>query len=303
MTNLDAETAEKYRKAGELAGKARAFGASLVKPGARHAEVADAVEKFIRDNGAQPAFPCCISVDSDAAHNTPGATDTAVFADGQVVKLDCGVHVDGYIGDTAITVEVGGGNKFGPLKETAMAALNAALAVAKPHVEISQISTAIETTIRGAGYQPIVNLTGHSVDHYIQHAGVSIPSIAATARGRLLPGMAVAIEPFATDGKGKIKDSLGGHIYHYMAAKPQRDPHARAALEHIQKNFEKLPFAERWLVGAIPADRVNYTMRLLERSGAVKQYPILREIGGGQVAQFEHTILVHEDSIEITTKG
>ena len=300
---MDAKAIEAYQKAGNLAGKARAYGASLVKPGAKHLEVADAVERFIRDNGGQPAFPCCISVDSDAAHNTPGATDTAAFKEGEVVKLDCGVHVDGYIGDTAITVEVGGGSKYAALRETAMAALNAALDVAKPNVEIAQISAAIEGVIRGAGFQPIVNLTGHSVDHYVQHAGVSIPSIAATARGRLLPGTAVAIEPFATDGKGKIKDSLGGHIYHYMAPKPQRDPHARAALEHIQKNFDKLPFAERWLVGAVPADRINYTMRLLERSGAVKQYPILREIGAGQVAQFEHTLLVHDDRVEITTRG
>jgi methionyl aminopeptidase len=299
---FDAKVVESYMRAGELAAKARAYGASLVKPGARHADVAEAVEKSIRDQGAQPAFPCCISVDSDAAHNTPGATDTAVFKEGEVVKLDCGVHVDGYIGDTAITVEVGGGNKAGALKEAAMSALQAALEVARPGVEIAQISGAIETAIRGFGFHPIVNLTGHSVDQYVQHAGVSIPNIAATARGKLVPGMAVAIEPFATDGKGKIKDSLGGHIYHYMGPKPQRDPNARAALEHIQKNFEKLPFAERWIAEVVPRERVLYTMRLLERSGAVKQYPVLREIGGGQVAQFEHTILVQEDAIVITTR-
>lgn len=299
---FDAKARESYLRAGELAGKARAYGATLVKSGARHVDVADAVETFIRDQGAAPAFPCCISVDSDAAHSTPGAGDKAVFAEGQVVKLDCGVHVDGYIGDTAITVEVGT-NKYAKLKEAAGAALRAGLDVAKPGVEIAVVSGAIESTIRGYGYQPIVNLTGHSVDHYVQHAGVSIPSIAATARGKLMPGMAVAIEPFTTDGKGKIKDSLGGHIYHFMAARPQRDPHARAALEHIQKHFEKLPFAERWLVGAVPAERINYTMRLLERGGAVKQYPVLREIGGGQVAQFEHTILVEEDGIVVTTQG
>lgn len=299
---MDAQAIEAYKKAGNLAGKARAYGAQLVKPGAKHIEVAEAVETFIREQGAMPAFPCCISVDSDAAHNTPGANDTAVFKEGEVVKLDCGVHVDGYIGDTAITVEVGGGSKYATLREAAMSALQNALDVARPGVEIRDISGAIETAIRGFGFQPIVNLTGHSVDHYVQHAGVSIPSVAATARGKLLPGMAVAIEPFATDGKGKIKDSLGGHIYHYMGPKPQRDPHARAALEHIQKNFEKLPFAERWLVGAIPRDRIQYTMRILERSGAVKQYPILREIGGGQVAQFEHTLLVEESGITITTK-
>src|SRR5688572_27241256 len=134
---FDEKALESYRKAGALAGKARELGAKLVKPGVRYVDVCEQVEAFIRDQGAAPAFPCCVSVDSDAAHNTPGAGDANVFAEGQVVKLDCGVHVDGHIGDTAITVEVGGGNKFGPLKEAAMAALQNALSVAKPGVEIA----------------------------------------------------------------------------------------------------------------------------------------------------------------------
>lgn len=297
---FDAKAIESYRKAGNLAARARQYGATLVKPGAKLIDVSDAVEAFIRDNGGNPAFPCCISIDSDAAHNSPAVNDPATFQEGQVVKLDCGVHVDGYIGDTAITVEVGT-TRAQPLQQAARDALENALRIAKPGVDIRDISAAIETAIRSHGYHPIANLTGHSVDHYTQHAGVSIPNVAATAHGKLQPGMAIAIEPFATDGKGKIKDSLGGHIYHLMGPRPQRDPHARAALEHIQKNHPKLPFSERWLRGAIPDERIPYALRLLERSGAIKQYPILREIGNGQVAQFEHTLLVHHDHIEITT--
>lgn len=297
---MDADAIAKYRKAGNLAGRAREYGASLVKPGAKLLDVAEAVERFIRDNGGAPAFPCCISLDADAAHDTPGVLDERVFVEGQVAKVDCGVHVDGYIGDTAITVEVGT-SKFDDLAQTTRDALANALQVVKPGVAVEDISRAIESTIRGRGYKPIVNLTGHSVDQYVQHAGVSIPNVAQTARGRLTPGMAVAIEPFSTTGAGKIRDTRGGHIYHFMGARPVRDPVARDALRYIHDHHPKLPFAERWVANAVPADRVAYAMRLLERAGAVKQYPVLHEIGDGQVTQFEHTVLILDNEAVVTT--
>ena len=299
---MDAAAIESYKKAGNVAARAREFGAGLVKPGARLLDVATAVEKFIVDNGGQPAFPCCISIDADAAHETPAVLDERVFKEGQVVKLDTGVQVDGWIGDTAITVEVGT-TRYADLMRATQEALDAAIKAVRPGVEIREVSQAIESAIRGHGFQPVVNLTGHSVDQYHQHAGVSIPNVAATARGKLEHGMAVAIEPFSTDGVGKIKDSAGGHIYHYMGPRPVRDATARKALDYIQKHHEKLPFAERWVANAIPADRVVYTMRLLERAGVVKQYPILREVGGGQVTQFEHTILVLDEGCVVTTRA
>ncbi len=299
---MDADAIEKYRKAGNLAGRAREYGASLVKPGARMIDVAEAVERFIRENGGECAFPCCISLDADAAHETPAVLDAREFVEGQVVKLDCGVQVDGWIGDTAITVEVGT-SKHADLMQCTRDALAAALEVVKPNVPIEDISRAIESTIRGRGYKPIVNLTGHSVDQYVQHAGLSIPNVAQTARGRVQPGTAIAIEPFSTTGAGKIRDTKGGHIYHFMGARPVRDPVARDALKHIAERYPKLPFAERWIAGAVPPERVAYAMRLLERAGAVKQYPILHEIGEGQVAQFEHTVLVLESECIVTTKA
>jgi methionyl aminopeptidase len=299
---LDAEAIEKYRKAGNLAGRARDYGATLVKPGAKMIEVAEAVEKFIADHGGEPAFPCCISLDADAAHDTPGVLDTRVFTEGQVVKLDCGVQVDGWIGDTAITVEVGT-HKFDDLAQATRDALAAALAVVKPNVAIEDISRALESTIRGRGYQPIVNLTGHSVDQYVQHAGLSIPNVAQTARGRVKPGTAIAIEPFSTTGSGKIRDTRGGHIYHFMGARPVRDAQAREAMKYVQDHHEKLPFAERWVAKAVPAERVPYVMRVLERAGVVKQYPVLHEIADGQVTQFEHTVLVLDSECIVTTKA
>lgn len=297
---MDAEAIEKYRKAGSIAGRARDYGATLIKPGAKLLEVAETVEKFIRDQGGEPAFPCNVSIGADAAHDTPRANDPRVFEEGMLVRLDCGVHVDGWVGDTAITVEVGT-NQYEDLQRASQEALAAALQVVKVGVEIADVSGAIEAAIRGHGYKPIVNLTGHSLDHYHLHAGTSIPNVAATASGRLRAGMAIAIEPFATTGVGKIRDVHGGGIYHFMHNRPVRDPLARKAIEYLLEHHSKLPFAERWLTPVVPADRMNYVMRALERAQAVKQYPVLREIGGGQVAQYEHTVLLLEDGPVVTT--
>ncbi|MHB8604930.1 MAG: type II methionyl aminopeptidase [Thermoplasmatota archaeon] len=298
---MDDETAEKYRKAGAIAGRAREYGATLIAPGVKLIDVSTAVEAFVKREGAEPAFPCCLSLNEDAAHYTPAPHDDRVFARGDLVKLDVGAHVDGYIGDTAMTIEVGGTEANKDLLDAARAALAGAL----PHVvaggKIGAIGESVERTIRGRGFAPIANLTGHSVDHYHQHAGLSIPNVAGAARGNFPDSIAVAVEPFATRGEGRVKDSGPGHIFHFHASRPQRDPHAKAALKFIETNHPDLPFAERWVAAAIPENKITYAMRLLERSGAVTQYPILREAADGLVAQFEHTLLIHGGKVEITT--
>ncbi|MHB8584573.1 MAG: type II methionyl aminopeptidase [Thermoplasmatota archaeon] len=298
---MDAEVIEKYRRAGAVAGKARDYGATLVREGALLLDVANAVEDFIRKEGAKPAFPCCLSRNDEAAHYTPPLADTTKFAVGDIVKLDCGVEVDGYIGDTATTVEVGS-TRNQELSRASKEALEAASRLVRNGLEIREIGQAVEATIRGFGFSPIVNLTGHSVDRYHQHAGISIPNV-PTGRGALEGPIAVAIEPFATTGLGRVKDGGGGHIYHLIAPKPQRDPVARQALAYIVENHSELPFAERWVANAIPASKVSYAMRVLERAGVLHQYPILRESSGGLVSQFEQTFLVLEDRVEITTRS
>lgn len=298
---MDKDAIESYKKAGNLTGRAREYGATLIKPGVKLLDVANQVEKFVRDNGGELAFPCCISINEDAAHYSPSFADERVFQEGDVVKLDTGVHFDGWVGDTATTVEVGT-DRFRAMQDAVRQALEAGVAQVSAGVKIETISQAIEEKLRGNGIQPIVNLTGHSLDHYHLHAGLSIPNVAASASGRVEAGMAIAIEPFGTDGVGKVKDASGGHIYHYMAPRPQRDPNARAALDYIRKNHEQLPFSERWLNGVVSEERLPYTLRLLERSGAIKQYPVLREARGGQVCQFEHTVLILEDETIVTTR-
>lgn len=290
---------EKYLQAGRIAGRAREFGRSLVVEGALLLDVATQVEAFVRKEGGSPAFPCCISLNDDAAHYTPAVGDTRTFAKGDLVKLDVGVEVDGYIGDTATTIEVTT-SRHAQLIEASAKALEAALSIAKADLEVREIGAVVEQAVQSYGFTPIQNLTGHSVDRYHQHAGLSIPNV-PRGGGKLPLGGAVAIEPFATDGAGKVRDGGPGHIFHFVAPRPQRDPVARKALEHIQKAHPDLPFAERWIADAVPAEKVAYAMKMLERSGAVRQYPILHEARDGMVAQTEHTVLVEKDGVTITT--
>ncbi|HVL49762.1 MAG TPA: type II methionyl aminopeptidase [Candidatus Thermoplasmatota archaeon] len=299
---MDATVREKYLKAGRVAGRARDYGATLLVEGAKLVDVATEVEAFIVREGASPAFPCCTSLNEDAAHYTAAPGDASTLKRGDVVKLDVGAQVDGYIGDTATTVEVGGTGKWDTLLEASRASLAKVVPMVKPGLAIREIGETVESTMHALGFRPIANLTGHSVDHYHQHAGISIPSV-PSGRGSLPAGIAIAIEPFATNGAGQVRDAQGGNIYHFLAARPQRDPLARKALAYIEEHHPHLPFAGRWIAKAVPEAKLAYALRLLERSGAVKQYPVLREAGQGMVAQFEHTVLVEESGVVVTTRG
>ena len=101
---MDDDVYDKYRQAGKIAADARDYGIKSIKPGVKLLEIANNVEQRIKDNGADISFPVNISINELAAHYSPRHDDTLVFNKGDVVKLDVGSHVDGYIADTAVTV-------------------------------------------------------------------------------------------------------------------------------------------------------------------------------------------------------
>ena len=296
---MDQEERENWLSAGKIAGTAREEARKLVVPGARFIEIAETIEGRIRALGAEPAFPVNISVNEDAAHDTPVHGDERVIGDDDVVKVDIGAQIDGCIGDTAVTVCVG--SRGLGLQRAAVDALEKALALAKADLPVIEIGRVIDATIRAAGAKPVANLTGHSIERYTQHAGLTVPNV-PTGGGVLSEGQVVAIEPFATDGAGYIHESREGGIYHLIKPSPQRDPAARAALKTVQEKYPELPFASRWIAGAVPANRLPHAFKLLTRVGVLHSYGVLREAGGGLVAQAEHTVIVEKDGCTITTK-
>lgn len=295
------EIMEKWRKAGRIGAKALRHGKGLVKPGVMASEVADAVESYIRESGAEPAFPACLSINEVAAHFAPGALDDVELKEGDVVKLDCGAHVDGYISDNAVTIEVGGTDRYTKLIEASRAALTVAVSIMGPNVNLSTVGAAIEQTIEEYGFRPIENLTGHSIERYNLHAGLSVPAIANTPVARPKVGTVLAVEPFVTDGAGHVVNGPNGNIYHYARPRPIRNPDARKLLGHVARQYPHLPFAERWCKGVVSPNRSRIAFSMLTKNVALKNYAALVEAGKGMVAQTEHTMMVTEDGVEVLT--
>ncbi len=289
----------KYRLAGRIAREAREYGAGLIKDGASMLEVVNTVEALIISKGAKPAFPVNIAVNDVAAHFTPRHDESAlVFRKGDVVKLDVGVHVDGYIGDTAITVEVGT-DDWRDMRRAAEEALQTAIEMLRPGVDLGLVGAAIESAISSRGFRSIENLTGHSLERNTLHAGISVPNVRDKGAGVVKEGDVLAVEPFATNGMGRVDGRKNSSIYRFVKKRFARTREARALLREVELNFGALPFSERWCVRYV-ANPVE-ALDVLVRAGAVSFYPTLREVDGGIVAQAEHTVVVGVGSTIVTT--
>ncbi len=291
---IDDAILNKYREAGRILSEVRRAAVPRVKKGAKMLDVAEAIEADIRAKGGIPAFPVNISLDNEAAHDTPTPDDDRTFED-YIVKLDIGVHVDGYIADTAITVDLKGDPNLVKASEKA---LEEAIKIVKAGVSTAEIGEVIEQTITGFGLKPIYNLTGHGLERFVQHSSPSIPNKRIGQGIRLNAGQVIAIEPFATNGIGMVMEGELMEIFIVPAVKPVRMPAERDMLKAIQQ-FNGLPFARRWVADQKRADA---TLNSLMRMGIVHSYPVLVEEQGGMVSQAEHTMIVTEDGCEVTTR-
>jgi methionyl aminopeptidase len=294
---MENEAMEKYLLAGRIAAGVREQSRSIVRIGKSYSDIVNEIEALIRKEGGDPAFPVNISVNDVAAHFTPTIGSTDVIGEKDLVKMDIGVHVDGYVADTAVTVNFN--PQYDDMVKAAEAALAAAVRIVTPGVLISDISTAIEETINEAGYKPVSNLTGHGINRWDLHSEPTIPNVSFDGDMRLEEGQIIAIEPFVTDGGGMVKDSEQVFIYTLLGEKPVRNNEARKIISYAAER-NGLPFAERWL----PIDslfKIRLALRELRERGILHDYNVLKEIRGGVVAQAEHTIIVEDHPI-ITTK-
>ncbi len=259
-------------------------------------EVAEYLEDLIRDAGAEPAFPVNLSLNEVAAHYTPGPEGGPELEPGSILKVDVGAHVNGAIGDAAITLVFD--HELGErLAEAARAALEAAVEVVGPGVTCREVGRAIGEACRERGFRPVTGLTGHEVRRWDLHAGVSIPNDDLPGyEDRLEEGMIVAIEPFVTTEAGDGDVEPGRHVEIFSVRNPNQ--RSRVNLRRIYEERRSLPFARRWLGSS--ASRLE--LLRLSRLGALKAYPELVERNGEPVAQWEHTVMVTEDGCEILTR-
>ncbi|MDS0259657.1 type II methionyl aminopeptidase [Haloarcula sp. S1CR25-12] len=293
--DFEAEQYEKCREAGEILAQVRDEAAERVEVGVSHLEVAEWAENEIRELGGEPAFPVNISIDEEAAHATPERDDDATFGE-EMVNLDIGVHVDGWLADTAVTVDLSGQDE---LAAASAEALDAALEVAGPGVNVGDIGAAVEDVIEGYGFNPVVNLTGHGLGHWEQHTAPNIPNREVAQGATLSPGDVVAIEPFATDGRGKVQEGASEEIFALEREGSIRDRNARQVLDQVTEEFKTLPFAARWL----DSPRAKMALRRLKQQDMVHGYPVLKEAEGRFVSQKEHTVIVTDDGVDVTTRS
>ncbi|ACX72727.1 methionine aminopeptidase, type II [Methanocaldococcus vulcanius M7] len=295
--DIEKEAYDKIIEAGKIASKVREEAKKMIKPGVKLIEVAEFVEQRIMELGAKPAFPCNLSINDIAAHYTPKLNDDLEFGDEDIVKLDLGAHIDGYIADTALTVDLS--KSYSDLIKASEDALYTVIKEITPPMNIGEMGRIIQEVIESYGYKPVSNLSGHVMHRYELHTGVSIPNVYEKTNKEINVGDLVAIEPFATNGFGMVKDGNLGNIYKFLAKRPVRLPQARKLLDHISKNHSYLPFAERWV---LKSENERLALNSLLRASCIYGYPILKERNGGMVSQAEHTILITDNGIEITTK-
>lgn len=288
---------KKIKEAGRVAAECLKYGESLIKLDFSVREVLDKVEEKIKEMKALPAFPAQISINEAAAHQCSDINDTTIFQEGDLVKLDVGVHVDGYIGDNALTVD------FGSNKEILRAsreALNNAIKIIAPGTTLSEIGRTIEETIKSYNLKPVKNLSGHGLGHFDVHTKPTVPNYYNKDNTKLREGMLIAIEPFATDGDGLIQEKGIPTVHHQISNKGTRNQIAKAILADII-TYNNLPFAKRWIQKKHGENRTNYALSQLEREGIIKSYPPLLEVRNGMVSQAEHSVYVSEKPI-VTTK-
>lgn len=291
---MNEDTLERYIQAGKAASTILKKGADLIRPDVPLAQVSQQVEEMVLQAGLGVAFPVNISLNEAAAHDTPSPDDFRTFQKGDLIKLDLGIHLDGYIADTAMTIDLG---DHALLTEASVAARDAAIARVKPGVTIGELGTAVSQEICSRGFRPVANLTGHGLDQYRLHMGPNVPNIPGTGGAILEEGMAVAIEPFATTGTGFVSDQKRVEIYSQRIWRPVRMPAARKILSEIAPR-QGLPFARRDLKTPKP----DMTLARLVREGILHSYPVLADITGSYVSQSEHTLIVTDDGCIVTTK-
>ncbi len=306
---------EKILQAGKIASEIKKWIRPQIKKGVDLLEIAEKIESKMVELGGKPAFPTNLSIDNIAAHYTPSYNDETL-AHG-LLKIDLGVSVDGWLSDTAFSLDLEDSEENKKLIEASEKALENAIKIlmqatklptsskqskdssTKENISVNEIGKIIQETIEDYNFSPVVNLSGHEIGQYDLHAGLTIPNIENSSNENLKKGL-YAIEPFATNGNGRVHDGKDSGIYMLLDERNVRNPEARKVLNYIIEEYKTIPFCSRWLVKEF-GTKALFALRQLENNGNLHQFAQLVENSGSKVSQTEQTILIDEEVI-VTTR-
>lgn len=295
------EAFQKYTEAGRIAAKVREQMRRTVSEGMCIIDVCEKAESLIRESGGKPAFPCNVSINEVTAHYTSPPQDKKVILENSIVKVDVGVHIDGYIADTAVTVCFN--PEYENLVRAAEEALETAIKMLRPGLSIARFGSAVQKSIKMHGLKPISNLTGHQISRYSLHAGKALPNVFHLSTSRVKAGEIYAVEPFVTmpNAAGKVRRAKEAHIFRFIKHKSLKNEYSKRLLNYIEKNFRTLPFSERWLEGCVPSSHHSAAFSELLSSKSLMAYPVFIEASGKPVAQAEHTVVITKDGCHVST--
>ena len=297
------EEIESYLKAGEIGKKIKEFVPTILKEGMKLIDLAELIEGKIKEFGATPAFPVNLSIDEIAAHYTPRPGDENL-AKG-LLKIDIGVCVKGYIADFAICFDLTEDNEHKEIIELNKKILEAATKTVNKNLLVRDVGNITEKTLKeyneanDTSFNLIHELCGHGLGKNIIHDGLIIPNYQNGNETKVEGGF--AIEPFVTYGIGRIYEGAGGGIYNLSSDSGiVRDKDVREILGFLKKNYLTRPFCARWLVNE-NFKKINFALRMLEKQGIIREYPLLIEKTKKPVSQVENTFIIFDDLVECTT--
>ncbi len=307
---LEKEEAEKkikiesLRKAGKIAQEVKKYVKPKIKQESNVFELVELTETKIKELGGSCAFPVNVSINNIAAHYTsPLKDDNLIINSGDIIKIDLGVHIEGYIVDTAFTVSFSDEKPLENIIQSTEVAVEAAKMMVKPDVNTREIGKKIETIVKGFNYNPIKELGGHQIERWKVHGKKQVPELGSQGGDVIEEGDVLAIEIFASTGRGSVHPTNASYIYElnpYTGRVPLRRKTSKQILGFINKNFKTLPFAERWLTKEFQIG-VVFGLEELVRTNKLKAHYVLAEEKGVFVSQSEETVLVTEDGCEKLT--
>jgi len=234
------EEIELMREANQLVGKTLGELAKIIQPGVSTLQLDKVADTFIRDHGAVPAFlgyrgfpnSICTSVNDEVVHGIPSSN--VILKDGDIISIDCGTVLNGFVGDSAYTFCVGEvSEETKRLLRTTKEALYEGIRQAVFHHRIGDISDAIQTYCQKRGYSVVRELVGHGCGRNM-HEDPEVPNYGRRGNGPLLKnGMTICIEPMINKGRKDVviekdkwtvrtKDRApSAHFEHCIAIRPE----------------------------------------------------------------------------------
>jgi len=295
---------ESLEKAGEIAQQVKKYIKPKIKVGVKGLDIVSETEKKINELGGDCAFPVNLSINNIAAHYTsPIRDDGLTIKENDLVKLDLGIHIDGYIVDTAFSVNFNQNESLENIITATETAVEAAKMMAKPGIHTKDIGKKIEDIVKGFNYNPIKELGGHQIERWRVHGTKALPELGSQGGDEMEEGDVFAVEIFASTGSGSVHSTNNCYIYAlnpYTGRVPLRRKSSKQILSYVNRNYKTLPFAERWLAKEFQIG-VAFGLQELVAQGKIREHNVLSEEKDAYIAQSEETILITADGYEQLT--